>query len=180
MAALNRRAAEVAVSYGARAATDITGFGLLGHASQLADAGRVSLRLAPRPGWFLPRVLELAAAGTVPGGLHKNRAFYRDRVGGTLPSEPMQLALFDPQTSGGLMIAVPGQGPGARGRAATAARLGGRGGRGDPAGSEGHRADLNRAAPPGVAGSRSCPAGGLAADEMVSPHTLMRIHCHFP
>ena len=107
MATLNRRAAEAAVSFGARAATDITGFGLLGHASLAAVAGGVTFRLAPKAGWFLPRVLELAAAGTAPGGLHKNRAFYRERVGGTLPPEPMELALYDPQTSGGLLIAVP-------------------------------------------------------------------------
>jgi selenide,water dikinase len=107
MATLNRKAAEAAVAFGARAATDITGFGLLGHASQLADAGKVSLRLSPRPAWFLPRVLELAAAGVAPGGLHKNREFYRERVGGRTPDEPMEMALYDPQTSGGLMIAVP-------------------------------------------------------------------------
>ena len=107
MATLNRRPAEAAVSFGARAATDITGFGLLGHASQAADAGGVTFRLAPKASWFLPRVLELAAAGTAPGGLHKNRAFYGPQVGGTMPQEPMELALYDPQTSGGLLIAVP-------------------------------------------------------------------------
>jgi selenide,water dikinase len=107
MAALNRRAAEAAVAFGARAATDVTGFSLLGHASQMADAGKVTLRLAPRAGWFLPRVLELAAAGVAPGGLHKNREFFRSRVGGRAVAEPMDLALYDPQTSGGLLIAVP-------------------------------------------------------------------------
>ncbi len=107
MATLNRRAAEAAVAFGARAATDVTGFGLLGHASQLADAGGVSLRLAPRAAWVLPRVLELAAAGFTPGGLHKNREFYRGQIGGHAPVEPLELALYDPQTSGGLLIAVP-------------------------------------------------------------------------
>ena len=107
MAILNRRAAEVAVAFGARAAIDVTGFGLLGHASQLADAGRVSLRLVPKAAWVLPRVLELAAAGVAPAGLHKNRGFYRGQVGGRMPVEPLELALYDPQTSGGLLIAVP-------------------------------------------------------------------------
>ena len=107
MATLNRRASEAAVEYGARAATDVTGFGLLGHASQLADASGVTLRLAPRAAWLLPRVLELAAAGTVPGGLHRNRDFFRAKVGGATASEPLELALYDPQTSGGLLIAVP-------------------------------------------------------------------------
>jgi selenide,water dikinase len=107
MATLNRRASEAAVEYGARAATDVTGFGLLGHASQLADASGVTLRIRANAAWLLPRVLELAAAGTVPGGLHKNRDFFRGRVGGRVAPEPLELALYDPQTSGGLLIAVP-------------------------------------------------------------------------
>lgn len=107
MATLNARAAQAAVAFGARAATDVTGFGLMGHAAQMADASGVTLRLAPSPRWLLPRVRELAAAGVAPGGLHKNRAFYRDRVGGEIPDQPLELALYDPQTSGGLLIAVP-------------------------------------------------------------------------
>ena len=107
MATLNRRASEAAVEYGARAATDVTGFGLLGHASQLADASGVTLRLEPKATWLLPRVLELAAAGAVPGGLHKNREFFRAKVGGRVATEALELALYDPQTSGGLLIAVP-------------------------------------------------------------------------
>ena len=107
MATLNRRAAEAAVEFGARAATDVTGFGLLGHASQLADASGVTLRLRPSRRWFLPRVLDLAVAGEIPGGLQKNRQFYAARVDeGTTPEE-VKLALYDPQTSGGLLISVP-------------------------------------------------------------------------
>jgi selenide,water dikinase len=107
MATLNRRASEAAVEFGARAATDVTGFGLLGHAAQLADASGVTLRLHPSKRWFLPRVLELGAAGVAPGGLGRNRAFYGARVlEGDLP-EPIVNALYDPQTSGGLLIAIP-------------------------------------------------------------------------
>jgi selenide,water dikinase len=107
MANLNRRAAEAAVEFGARAATDVTGFGLLGHASQVADASGVTLRLRPERSWFLPRVLELATAGEIAAGLEKNRAFYADRVDeGTTP-EAMRLALYDPQTSGGLLVSLP-------------------------------------------------------------------------
>src|SRR2546423_6325596 len=80
MAALNRAAAEAAVAHGARAATDITGFGFLGHAVQLADESKVTLRLSPVAGWFLPRVLELAEEGVAPAGLHRNRDFYASRV----------------------------------------------------------------------------------------------------
>jgi selenide, water dikinase len=107
MATLNRRASEVAVEFGARAATDVTGFSLMGHASQVADASGVSLRLHPITAWLLPRVLELAAAGAVPGGLLKNRDFFGPKVGGAVASEALELALYDPQTSGGLLIAAP-------------------------------------------------------------------------
>ena len=107
MAALNRRASEGAVEFGARAATDVTGFGMVGHGSQLADASGVTLRLRPEKRWFLPRVLELAAAGVVPGGLGRNRDFYGPRVlDPGLPADVVT-ALYDPQTSGGLLIAVP-------------------------------------------------------------------------
>ena len=107
MATLNRVASEIAVEFGARAGTDVTGFGLIGHAAQLADASGVTLRLRPAPGWFLPRALELAAAGVVPAGLHKNREFYGAAVGGAAVPAAIDLALYDPQTSGGLLLAAP-------------------------------------------------------------------------
>ncbi len=107
MRTLNRAASELAVEFGARAATDVTGFGLLGHASQLAEASGVTLRLRPGPRWFLPRVLELAAAGVVPGGLGKNRSFFGGRIDEGGLAEPLLQALYDPQTSGGLLLAVP-------------------------------------------------------------------------
>lgn len=107
MATLNRAAAEVAVEFGARAATDITGYGLLGHASQLADASGVTLRLAPSPAWLLPRALECAKAGIAPGGLAKNREFYAPRVAAEGVDAALLDMLFDPQTSGGLLIAIP-------------------------------------------------------------------------
>lgn len=118
MATLNRRAAEAAVEFAVRAATDVTGFGLIGHASQLADASGVTLRLRPTPEWLLPRVLELAVAGAIAAGLYKNRDFYRDRVSGAATPEALDLALYDPQTSGGLLLSVP-----ARREAALAAAL---------------------------------------------------------
>jgi selenide, water dikinase len=106
MATLNRRAAEAAVEFGARAATDVTGFGMIGHATQLADASGVTLRLRPEAKWFLPGALEWAAAGAIPGGLRRNRAYFAAAGIEALP-EPVQLGLFDPQTSGGLLVAVP-------------------------------------------------------------------------
>jgi selenide,water dikinase len=106
MAGLNRAACEVAVEFRARAATDVTGFGLLGHASQLAEASGVSLRLRPQPRWFLPRVLELAAAGVSPGGLAANRAHFGPYVDESGAGEAVRRGLYDPQTSGGLLAFV--------------------------------------------------------------------------
>lgn len=103
---LNRAASEIAVEFGARAATDVTGFGLLGHASQLADASDVSLVLRPTAEWLMTRVREYVIEGVVPGGLARNREFYGPGVdAGDTPAE-LLAALFDPQTSGGLLVAV--------------------------------------------------------------------------
>jgi selenide, water dikinase len=107
MATLNRAASEVAVEFGARAATDVTGFGLLGHATQMAEASSVTFRLRPDASWFLPRVLELAEQGVVPGGLVRNAEHYGARVDAGETSPAMLQALYDPQTSGGLLISVP-------------------------------------------------------------------------
>ena len=107
MASLNRRAGEAAVEFGARAATDVTGYGLLGHALQVAEASGVSVRLRPSPRWFLPRVLEWSKAGVLPGGQRNNREFFGPRVAAGSTSEPLLDALYDPQTSGGLLVAVP-------------------------------------------------------------------------
>ncbi len=107
MATLNRAAGEAAVEFGARAATDVTGYGLLGHAQQLARASGVTLRLRPRREWFLPGTLELAAQDVYPGGLEANRRFYREHVDEDAIEEPMLRALYDPQTSGGLLFSSP-------------------------------------------------------------------------
>jgi selenide,water dikinase len=107
MATLNRAASAVALAHGATAATDITGFSLLGHASQLADASRVTLALAPDPAWVLPGVRELIAAGVFPGGLQRNRRFFSQVVDEGGVEESLLQALYDPQTSGGLLVTVP-------------------------------------------------------------------------
>jgi len=107
MTTLNRAAAETAVAFGAVAATDVTGFSVLGHASQMADASGVTMLLRPSGDWLLPRVRELIAESVHPGGLVRNRGFYRDRIDeGGLP-EDLLMALYDPQTSGGLLVAIP-------------------------------------------------------------------------
>ena len=107
MATLNRVASSVALEFGVRAATDVTGFSLLGHSSQMADASGVTFRLAPSTRWLLPRVHEFAASGVVPGGLGRNRDFYGTKVDEGATERALRDALYDPQTSGGLLLSVP-------------------------------------------------------------------------
>ena len=107
MTTLNRAASEAAVAVGSKGATDVTGFGLLGHASQVADASNVTLLLSPGTDWFLPKVLAFAADGVMPGGLARNREFYGPAVEEGGLAAAIRDALYDPQTSGGLLVAVP-------------------------------------------------------------------------
>ena len=121
MSTLNRDAAEalrqLVPSAGeenpVHAATDITGFGLLGHAREMAlgDPGRnlppVSMELDHRAVGYLPHALQLAKDGHLPGGLHNNRAFIGDCVSfASGIAQEYQDLLFDPQTSGGLFVAI--------------------------------------------------------------------------
>jgi selenide, water dikinase len=126
MKALNLDAGRAARAAGARAATDITGFGLVGHALEMAEQGGVALCLDWRALPLLPGTLEYAAADCVPGGLIRNREAFAPQVAGldTVPPEGA-LVLFDPQTSGGLLVAVPGDG--VDGFVATLAAAGGAG-----------------------------------------------------
>jgi selenide,water dikinase len=107
MLTLNRAASEAMVEAGASACTDVTGYGLLGHAHQLAHSSGVSLRLDTSALPLLPGAAEAAAAGHIPGGLMANRDFLeewvRDETKGAGPAD----LLYDPQTSGGLLIAIP-------------------------------------------------------------------------
>lgn len=107
MKALNRDAAVAAVDLGARCATDVTGFGLLGHASHIARASAVSIRIHVASLPVLPGAREAWEKGSTPGGAERNEAFLRDQTewGST---EPFERALvIDPQTSGGLIVALP-------------------------------------------------------------------------
>lgn len=107
MKELNRSASDAMRSV-AHAATDITGFGLLGHARNMARASRKTLRFWSAAVPLLPEALELAAGGVASGGLKANRdAIDPDVAWSDGVSEPMRAALVDPQTSGGLLIAVP-------------------------------------------------------------------------
>jgi len=108
MTTLNRSAAEAAVAAGLRAATDVTGFGLLGHLHRLLRASGVAAEVDAARVPFLPGAAELAAEGFVSGGTRNNQAFLADKVE-LEPALPPVVAtlLFDAQTSGGLLLAVP-------------------------------------------------------------------------
>lgn len=107
MLTLNRAAAEAMVAAGASACTDITGFGLLGHASEMAEASKVAIRLSMAALPLYPQALDMAEMGLVPVGSHRNRDFYLSRLDNPADCEPLQLdILSDPQTSGGLLIAI--------------------------------------------------------------------------
>lgn len=106
MATLNRDASRAMGKAGVRAATDVTGFGLVGHALEMAQASGVTLALEGASVPLFPGVREMAGLGLIPGGAHNNRKHSLPRAqiaGGGL----MELILCGPETSGGLLIAVP-------------------------------------------------------------------------
>jgi len=107
MTTLNRDAAEAALAAGVEAATDVTGFGLLGHLHRMLRASGVSGQLHAARVPFLPGAAELAGAGFVSGGTRNNEAYLRDHVQleQGLPAVVATL-LHDAQTSGGLLLAV--------------------------------------------------------------------------
>ena len=108
MARLNRGAAEAAVAAGARAATDVTGYGLTGHLGNMVRASGVAARIDSAKVPVLDGVSALIEAGHVPGGTRRNLADGADNVSyeGEV-SETTRLLLADAQTSGGLLIACP-------------------------------------------------------------------------
>lgn len=108
MARLNKAAAELALEYGVRGATDITGFSLLGHAWEMASASGVGLRFEWAQIPFVTGAHKYAQAFIFPGGASDNRLYFQDHVRFNRElSEDEQLLLFDPQTSGGLLLCVP-------------------------------------------------------------------------
>jgi selenide, water dikinase len=108
MLRLNRESAAAMATVDAHAATDVTGFGLLGHLHYLARASGVAARIVAAEVPFLPGAEALADAGEVPGGTRSNERFLSSRVGwpAGLPAARRTM-LCDAQTSGGLLIAVP-------------------------------------------------------------------------
>ncbi len=108
MAALNAAAARAMRQVGVSACTDVTGFGLLGHLREMALSSRVDVEVDVGSLPLLPRARELAGEGIVPGGAYRNREHFAPFVELAGEVAPAELdLLYDPQTSGGLLIAVP-------------------------------------------------------------------------
>ena len=108
MLQLNRRACEAMLAFDVHGCTDVTGFGLIGHAREMAVASEVTLEIDPAAVRFLPGALDYAKQGAMPGGLKNNREYASCAVEVTreIPAEVENL-LYDPQTSGGLLISLP-------------------------------------------------------------------------
>jgi selenide, water dikinase len=108
MTTSSAKASRAMQDVGANACTDITGFGLLGHAFEMAKASRVTFELASEKVPMLPDVLELIADGMLTRGDKNNREYVGDTVEiDDAVSREMQSALYDPQTAGGLLISLP-------------------------------------------------------------------------
>jgi selenide, water dikinase len=107
MAALNRDASRTALALDVRCATDITGFGLLGHALHIARASGVTLRIRASDVPELRGARQAWRAGVRTGGAERNEEYLRERVDWAASSDADRALLIDPQTSGGLLVAVP-------------------------------------------------------------------------
>lgn len=107
MTTLNAAAAGLMVECGASACTDVTGFGLLGHASEMARGSGVTVEFMVNAVPLMTGVGELVADGLVPAGCYRNRDHYAPLVSPAAVNDERLLPLFDPQTSGGLLIALP-------------------------------------------------------------------------
>jgi selenide,water dikinase len=107
MAELNATAAKAMLKYEVHAATDITGFGLAGHGTKMADGSDVTLLIEESDLPLLPGVLELSREGMIPGGGKRNREFFGPgvKVSEEVADEIAEI-VFDPQTSGGLLISL--------------------------------------------------------------------------
>jgi selenide,water dikinase len=108
MKKLNQAAGALAVEFGLRGGTDVTGFSILGHGSEMAAASDVGFRLEMEKIPFVSCAQKYAEMWAFPGGASDNRLYFGPRVrfAANIPEEKRML-LFDPQTSGGLLLAVP-------------------------------------------------------------------------
>ena len=106
MTTLNKSARDVMVRHRVHACTDVTGFGLLGHGFEMAQGSDVELHISVSSVDLLPEALEFARMGVLPAGMYRNRTFAEPAVDAGTVETAVQDLLFDPQTSGGLLMAV--------------------------------------------------------------------------
>ena len=108
MVTLNQRASEWMKTFGAHACTDITGFSFIGHALEMAMASQVGMVFQSKAIPIFPEAMDYAKLGLIPGGAHSNRQFFSCRVDvHTSVADLLVDILYDPQTSGGLLISLP-------------------------------------------------------------------------
>ena len=108
MTTLNRKASQWMLTFGAHACTDITGFGFIGHTLEMAMASQVGMVIQSGNIPFFPEAMEYARLGLIPGGAHSNRQFFSCRVDVDPKVSSLLIdLLYDPQTSGGLLISLP-------------------------------------------------------------------------
>lgn len=108
MAMLNKNAAEIMSAFPVHACTDITGFGFLGHLAEMIWGSNMGAVIQREDIPVIPEAIEFASMGFVPGGAYKNREFRESMVQFSEEIDPVTRdILFDPQTSGGLLIALP-------------------------------------------------------------------------
>ena len=114
MATLNKAARDIMVQYPVHSCTDITGFGLLGHSYEMAQGSGCTIHIQADQVPYHPEALEFADMGLVPAGAYRNREYAQP---GVKACRQIPLALedifYDPQTSGGLLIALPAEAAGA-------------------------------------------------------------------
>lgn len=108
MKRLNKSASQLAVDFGLRGGTDITGYSLLGHGFEMAEASGVSMKLDFEKIPFISCARKYAEKGAFPGGAFDNKKHFEPKVefADTI-DEPNQMLLYDPQTSGGLLLGIP-------------------------------------------------------------------------
>lgn len=106
MTTLNKYARDVMVKYRVHACTDVTGFGVLGHLLEMAQGSGMEIHLDASGVDFIPEALELARMGILPAGMYRNREFAEQWVEAGETETAVQDLLYDPQTAGGLAIAV--------------------------------------------------------------------------
>ena len=108
MKRLNKTASQLAVEFELRGGTDITGYSLLGHGLEMAEASGVSLKLESAKIPLISCARKYAEKGSFPGGAFDNKKYFESKVNFAHSiDEPNQMLLFDPQTSGGLLLGVP-------------------------------------------------------------------------